>query len=110
MFYKFKKFVKSLLLGITRMFKSEPVLLVGTILSVPMIIVLAPKLAATLSVSPVLFCIALLLAIVPSVWRIIWNYTCELHSEGRQCECFVSSRRLCPPIPCEFPFPPQTDE
>ena len=75
MFYKFKKFVKSLLSGIARMFKSEPILLVGTILSIPTIIVLSPKLAATLSVSPVLFCIALLLAIVPSAWRIIWNYS-----------------------------------
>lgn len=35
---------------------------------------------------------------------------CELHSEGRQCECFVNKRILCQSTPCEFEFPPEEKE
>jgi hypothetical protein len=29
---------------------------------------------------------------------------CELHSEGKQCECFVSMRVICPKIACMLPL------
>lgn len=75
MLYKLKKFVKSISVGIINMFKSEPVAATSTILSIPAVFTLAPKIAIILGINAILFCIALSLAIIPSVGRIVWNYS-----------------------------------
>lgn len=70
-----KKFVKNVISGIRNLIVSDPIDGSIILLSIPIVIFYAPKLATVVGISnPILYTIGCLVFIMLTAGRVVWNY------------------------------------